>query len=158
MPAPTAERAEGQELKMAGRPQARILTNFIVVLAVLECLGWAFAFAFASGFLTIYVALTVAPNELFLNPEFRSIVVSSVLLLNIAGTMAFLFRGGGYGVPLLAAVQVVNIGATLGHSLHNYVQLLLELRLSAIPAFTLLLLLVLQVAVRRPLRASSTLK
>jgi hypothetical protein len=155
MPAPTAERAVGQRLKMAGRPQARILTNFIVVLAVLECLGWAFALAFASGFLTIYVELTEAPNELFLNPEVRGIVVFSVLLLNVAGTVAFLFRGGGYGVVFLAAVQMVNTAATLAHSLHNYLQLVVELRLSAVPAFTLLLLVVLQVSLRRPTSACS---
>jgi len=97
---------------MAGWTPKQILIGAIVVLAMLDCLGWAIATFYSwllrdAGFFEPLSAGQVAENTQF------AVIVSAVLLLNVAGTLAFIFSNGGYGLPVLAVVQGVDLVATL---------------------------------------------
>ena len=96
---------------MAGWTHKQILIGITVVLAMIDCAGWAVSTLLIWWFRTAGFFEPLTPEQLSVNTQF-AVVVSALLVLNIAGALAFILARGGYG-PVLAVVQVVDIVATL---------------------------------------------
>jgi hypothetical protein len=128
---------------MAQWTPKQILIGVITVLAILECLGWAVG-AFSSWLfrgLAFFEPLT--PDQLSQNTEF-AVLVSMMLLVNVAGALAFIFSRNGYGLPALALVQVADVAVTVLIFVWRSTEPVSgSLEFSLLPAFTLLLLAVL---------------
>ena len=115
----------------------------ITVLAVLECLGWALGAFFSWMFRGLAIFQPLTPDQLSQNTEF-AVLVSVMLVINVAGAIAFVFRRGGYGLPALAVVQVVDVALIVLIFVWRSTEPLIgSLEFSVPPAFTLLLLAVL---------------
>ncbi len=129
---------------MAGWTPKQILSGSIVVLAMLECLGWAIG-TFYNWILRDANFFGPPPTaaEVSVNTQF-AVLVSLILILNVAGTLAFILRSGGYGLPVLAAAQAADI---LGTIFFIYVRGASPkwtfLEVGAVPILSLLLLAVL---------------
>jgi hypothetical protein len=113
----------------------------IVLLAILNCLGWAIACLFNWSLRTgdpfgyVYTSERVSQNTQV------AVVVSAALILTIAGTIAFIARPNGFGLPLLAVVQAADVVAILVRMNLQIPDAWSEsLVFSVAPAFTLLVI------------------
>lgn len=128
---------------MAARTPKQILIGAIIALTILECLGLALGASMSWYFRTFAVFEPLTPGELSQNTAF-AILVSVMLLINVAGTLAFAFSRESYGVPALAVIQAADIAVTVVIMVWRSTEPLLDsLEFSAAPAITLVLLAVL---------------
>ena len=128
---------------MGGRTPRQILIGAIVALAILECLGWTLGVFFSWHFRSLAIFEPLTPDELSQNTEF-AVLVSVMLLINVAGTLTFTFSRDGYGLPALAVIQAADIAVTVVIFVWRSTEPLLgSLEFSVPPAFTLLLLAIL---------------
>jgi len=97
---------------MAGWTRKQILIGITVALAMIDCAGWAVSTLLIWWFRTAGFFEPLTPEQLSVNTQF-AVVVSALLVLNIAGALAFILTRGGYGLPVLALVQAVDIVATV---------------------------------------------
>ena len=133
---------------MAGWTPKQILIGVITVLAVLECLGWALGASMSWHFRSLAIFEPLTPDQLSENTEF-AIILSVMLVINVAGILAFIFSHDSYGLPTLAVIQAADIAVTVVTFVWRTTELLLGLEFSVPPALTLLLLATLWRSFRR---------
>jgi len=129
---------------MASKEQRQVLLVFLALVAIGEILTWGLV-----GI--VYLALrsqdqfgpAYTPAELAQHEQlFR--ITAAMFILNIAGFLVFFLRSRGFGLPVLAVVQVANVVALIGlQNQHGYDVLNINIGLIAVPVIGLLLLAVL---------------
>jgi hypothetical protein len=118
--------------------QRHVLVTAISLLSVIECFGWggacAVSFLYRAGdpFGPAYSSDQVAHNTAI------AVVVTLLLILNLAGTFAFVLRIGSFWLTFPAAVQVVNIVAVIVLLIIQSNGSSAALLVMALPAITLL--------------------
>jgi hypothetical protein len=134
---------------MGARTPRQILIGAIVALASIECLGWALGTIGSWRFRTLAVFEPLTPDQLSENTEF-AILLSVVLVINVAGILAFIFRRDSYGLPTLAVIQAADIAVTVVTFVWRSSEPLLgSLEFSVPPAGILVLLAMLRRSVPR---------
>jgi len=129
---------------MARWTPKQILIGTIVAAAMLECLGWATG-TFYNWILRDANFFGPPPTavEVSVNTQF-ALIVSLMLVLNVAATVAFIFRSAGYGRLVLAAVEGCDIVATIVLTdVRGTSPLWTSVLIGAAPVLTLLLLAIL---------------
>ena len=129
---------------MASKEQRQVLLVFVALVAIGEIIFWSLVGA------AYFILRTqdpfgpaYTPDELSQHEQlFR--VTAAVLILTIVGSTLFFLFSRGFGLPVMAVVQVANIVALIGlGNQHGYDVLSLNPGLGTVPAIGLLLLAVL---------------
>ena len=137
-------------MSLAGYTPKQILIGAIVVMAMLNCLGWAIATFYAWLLRDASFFEPLAAEQVTENTQF-AVLVTAVLIANIAGTLGFTLNTLGYGLPFLMVIQAADVIATpVLLNLHGSPPLSTTLLLTAGPAFVLLSLAILWRAFPEP--------